>query len=244
MKSFIAALQFLTVCPWIGRVQCTERQIGRSSFWFPVVGILLGLLLAFADQLTTFIFPSLVSSSLIVILMIAVSGGLHMDGLADTADGFLSSRPRERILEIMKDSHIGVMGVLAIVSVFGLKACALSTLTDATRFSTILLVPMAGRCALVLQMATLKYVRPTGLGTLFEQTKRRIDLVFAVSIFSGLAFYLKGTSGLIAVAAVFGLLSIFSLQTRTKIGGYTGDTLGASCELAETLFLLTQAASI
>ena len=162
MKRFLAAIQFLTILPLPGGVNPGERVLGGSLPFFPVVGLLIGAAVALADWGLGRIFPIGVTSVFTVILLIAVSGGLHIDGLADTADGFFSARPRERILAIMKDSRTGPMGVAAIVCVVALKIALIASVAGPWRWWVLLLTPLAGRCALLVHMALLPYVRPEG----------------------------------------------------------------------------------
>jgi adenosylcobinamide-GDP ribazoletransferase len=232
MKRFAAAIQFLTVLP-VG-CDCAERDLGRSTLLFPVIGLLIGAAIVLLNYALSAVLPPLVVNVLVVIAMLAVSGGLHMDGLADTADGFLSSRPRERILEIMKDSRVGVMGVIAVVCVVCLKIAALVSMPSALRWPTLLLMPLAGRCALVFEMATLPYARPEGgLGSVFAVNKSPIDPVWAIAIMAATAYWTMGRRGLVSAGAAVLVTLIFSFWCRRKIGGFTGDTLGAACELAE-----------
>jgi len=165
--------------------------------------------------------------------MVGVSGALHLDGLADTADGFLSSRPRERILEIMRDSRVGPMGVLAIAGILLLKVAAFASLAPPVRFGTLLLLPLAGRVAPVLLMSMLDYVREQGLGTAFQRKRSLFAPVLALASLAAAGFLAVGTAGLVAAAGAAGATAVFALWCRAKIGGYTGDTLGAACELAE-----------
>ena len=234
MKRLFAALQFLTVLPGVSRIACTERDLGRSVPFFPVVGLLIGGVLVGVDRLLGSVLAPLPATVLIVIAMLAVSGGLHADGLADTADGFLSARPRERILEIMKDSHIGVMGVIAIVSVFTLKVAALSAVPSPRRWPALLLMPLAGRCALVLEMGVLPYARPEGgLGSVFVRNRSRFDIFWALAWLAAAGYVAAGYRGLLAGAGAVVWTLVFSLWCRRTIGGFTGDTLGAACEIAE-----------
>jgi adenosylcobinamide-GDP ribazoletransferase len=166
---------------------------------------------------------------------VAVSGALHLDGLADTADGFLSSRPRERILEIMRDSRVGPMGVLAIAGMLLLKVAAVASLAPPARFGTLLLLPLAGRTAPVLMMAALPYVREQGLGTAFQRPRIVLAPLLALALLAAAGFLAVGTAGLVAAAAAVGATALFALWCRAKIGGYTGDTLGGACELAEVV---------
>ncbi|MEI6561731.1 MAG: adenosylcobinamide-GDP ribazoletransferase [Verrucomicrobiota bacterium] len=242
MKRLIAALQFLTICPFVARIACDERDIGRSTPWFPLVGLLIGAAVALLDHGASALFPPLLSSVIAVVALTAASGGLHADGLADTADGFLSSRPRERVLEIMRDSRTGPMGVLGIVCVFSLKVAALASAPAALRWQALLLMPLAGRCSMVVQMALLPYARSGGLCSLFVQNGRRRDLLPTLVMLAAVSWLAGGLFGLCASGVSLAAIAIFSLWCRNKIGGFTGDTLGAGCEWVELMPALVAAA--
>lgn len=242
MKSLVAALQFLTVCPFVSRIACGEREIGRSTPWFPVIGLLIGVAAALVDRGACALFPPLLSCALAVGALTAFSGGLHIDGLADTADGFLSSRPRERMLEIMRDSRIGAMGVLAIVMVLLLKTAALAAVPGPLRWQTLLLAPFAGRCSMVFQMNLLPYARTGGLCSVFVQNRRLSDAWLALAVLAVASWLIGGPFGLCAAAASVAAVAVFSAWSRGKIGGFTGDTLGAGCELSELAAALVAAA--
>jgi adenosylcobinamide-GDP ribazoletransferase len=163
------------------------------------------------------------------------SGCLHLDGLSDTADGFLSSRTRERILEIMKDSHTGAMGVIAIVCLLLVKFAVLASLPAETLWPAVLLMPLAGRCAIVLQIALLPYARPSGLGNIFYRRSSWLAAFLAVGILAVVAGGLVGPRGLIVWAACLVVALAFSAYAYRKIGGATGDTFGAVCEIVEVV---------
>jgi adenosylcobinamide-GDP ribazoletransferase len=246
MNRFLAALRFLTILPIPGERGHSESDLASSLVYFPVVGLLIGLTAAGFSLLFGFLFPPMVTAVLVVLVLLAVSGGLHMDGLCDSVDGFFSSRPRERMLEIMRDSRVGAMGVMAIVLVLGLKVTALGSLDENNLPRTVLLMPVVGRCSLLILMAVLPYARPEGgRGTLFYTRSAGLAAVWAV--WAVLLVLLTGwlaaaTAGIVAgmVALIFVL--IFAAYCRGKIGGATGDTLGAGCELAETAVALVLAA--
>ncbi len=144
MKPLLAAIRFLTIVPVPGVWGTAEQDLARSVPWFPAIGLLLGGAAAgLAWALSAA--PPMLAAAVLVVVLLSFSGCLHMDGLADTADGFLSSRPRERILEIMKDSHIGAMGVIAIVCLLLVKFAALAALPAGMLWPTVLLMPLAGR---------------------------------------------------------------------------------------------------
>lgn len=164
---------------------------------------------------------------------------MHLDGLADTADGFFSSRPRERMLEIMKDSRTGAMGVAAIAFMLLIKYSAVSSLPDAIRLKSIFLMPVAGRFAPVFMFATMKYVRgESGLGAVFTKGASLPALAVALAMFAGVSYAAAGLAGLASAGAVLVFVSLFSAWSRAKIGGYTGDVLGAAVELCELVSVL------
>ncbi len=235
LKPFFAALGFLTVVPVPGSWNGDEKSLARSLPWFSIVGLLIGLFAATADRLLCIVLPSFPATVVTVSLLIAASGGLHLDGLADTADGFFSSRPRERILEIMKDSRIGSMGVATVVILLLLKIAVLEPLPAGLRYGVVLLMPVAGRFAPVFMMVTMRYVRNDGLGTAFGDRRSPIYLVFSFLFLAAAGAIIGKLTGLAAVGATFAVVAVFSLWCRKKIGGYTGDTLGAAVELAEVI---------
>jgi adenosylcobinamide-GDP ribazoletransferase len=201
---------------------------------FPVIGLAVGALTACLAWALSGVFPPGVLALALVAWLLAVSGGLHVDGLADTADGFLSARPRERALEIMKDSHVGTMGIVTVVLVLALKGAALASLPASALWRATLLAPVAGRCALVFEMIALPAARQgEGLGSLFLASRHRAEAAWAGLALVGTAWLAAGVAGLVAVGAAAVTVLLFSVFCYRRIGGVTGDTLGAACELAE-----------
>ncbi|MBE0529006.1 MAG: adenosylcobinamide-GDP ribazoletransferase [Thermoleophilia bacterium] len=245
MKRFLAALQFLTILPLPGGVNPGERVLGGSLPFFPVVGLLIGAAIAGADRGLGQIFPPGVTSVVTVILMIAVSGGLHIDGLADTADGFFSSRPREAVLTIMKDSRTGPMGVAAIVCVVALKIALIASVAGPWRWWVLVMTPLAGRCALIVHLALLPYARPEGgLAGIFHRNRSRVHTLWALAALLIVGFLTGRFPGLIAGAAAFFAALLLAAYISRRIGGLTGDTLGAACELTELCPALAAAAML
>ena len=169
-------------------------------------------------------------------LISAVSGGMHLDGLSDTADGFLSARPRARILEIMKDSHVGVMGAAAIASLLLLKASAVASIPREMLWRVAFLMPVAGRSALVVSMAVLPYARPEGgVASVFYKRRLRSAALLAAALLATAGWLACRWSGLVCAGASVGAVLLFSAWAYRRIGGATGDTLGAACEIAEVV---------
>ncbi len=230
MRRLLAAVRFLTIVPLPGGEDTDAQELGSAAPLFPVVGLLIGAVTAAAAVGLWNVFPPAVAAVLLSVAMLAVSGGFHMDGLSDTADGFFSSRGKQRMLEIMKDSRVGAMGVIAILCVFALKVAALASLEQADAVKAAFLMPVAGRCGLTLGINGLPSARPDGgLGRLFCQKRSWRQAVWATVVLAAAGWF-----ALAAVAAALAVIGLFSLYCYRKIGGATGDTLGATCELAET----------
>jgi adenosylcobinamide-GDP ribazoletransferase len=240
MRNLCAALGFLTVLPLPARWLGGEEELGRSLAWFPLVGALIGIAAALLDLGLGMILPPTVVSVITVLAMLSASGGLHMDGLADTADGFFSSRSPERMLEIMRDSRSGPMGVMAICGVLLLKVTALAAVPSPLRPAAIMLMPLAGRTALTVSLTLLPYARSEGgLAGVFRPS--RFQGLLAVALLTFGAWLLQGTPGLATAAACLAVMLLLVAWSKRKIGGFTGDTLGATCEVTELVPALVAA---
>jgi adenosylcobinamide-GDP ribazoletransferase len=245
MKRFLAALQFLTIIPLPWGSNPGERILGGSLPFFPLVGLMIGAAACLADWGLGRIFPVGVASVITVILLIAASGGLHIDGLADTADGFYSARPREGILAIMKDSRTGPMGVAAIVCAVALKIALIASVAGPWRWWVLMMTPLAGRCALIIHIALLPYVRPEGgLVGIFHRNRSRGHVLWALAVLLAVGYITGRLPGLIAGGAAFLAALLLAAYSFHRIGGLTGDTLGAACELTELCPALAAAAML
>jgi adenosylcobinamide-GDP ribazoletransferase len=241
VKRFLAAIRFLTIVPLPGTWGTAESDLAGSVPLFPLVGLLLGGIAALAAWGIALVTPPMLSAIVVMTLLAAFSGCLHLDGLSDTADGFLSSRSRERILEIMRDSRAGAMGVIAIVTALLAKFAALASIAPADLWIAALLAPLAGRSAMVVQMAVLPYVRPEGLGRVFCQSRPWLAAIVSMLILAAVGCGVAQWRGLIAAVATLLVTLAFSAYAYRKIGGATGDTFGAACEIAELVPLWTLA---
>jgi adenosylcobinamide-GDP ribazoletransferase len=236
LKQCCAAFRFLTIIPLPGTFGTDLEDLRGALPFFPVVGMVLGLMSGAAAWLAWQIFPPFVAAVIATFVLLSVSGALHLDGLADCADGFFSSRERGRILEIMRDSRIGVMGVIAVVMIILLKVSVLSGLERDDAVRAAVLMPVAGRAALVMMISLLPYVRKEGgLGSPFYAVRAGWPLLLTLVLLFGSGFAVMGMRGLVAGLVVMMVVFLFSRLCHRKIGGATGDTLGASCELAETV---------
>ena len=234
MAPFIAAIRFLTVFPLPGSYGCGTDDLAASIPFFPVVGLVLGVQASLLGLLFWSLLPHPVAATLTTFVLLAVSGGFHLDGLADTADGFFSARSRERMLAIMRDSHIGVMGVIALIMVLLMKFSALAALDRPGAVRAVFLMPIAGRCAIVIFMALLPYARAKGgLATLFYSNRSRRAGIWAFLFFGVIAMLTCGLTGIPVLILFAGIIAVFAWMCKRKINGATGDTLGAICELSE-----------
>ncbi len=243
MARLVAAIRFLTIIPLPGHLGRDEETLAGSLIHFPLVGVGIGLVMAIIGWLLWPLLPALPAAAVMVLLLFAISGAFHLDGLADTFDGLFSARPREEVLLIMRDSHIGTMGVVALVMVLLMKTAALASLPQEEAASALFLMPLAGRCLMIFMMALLPYVRgPEGRAALFYEKagEKKVILVAGGLLYSG-CWYAGGGSGLVAGAVVLVAMLGFAGLCRARIGGATGDTLGATCELTETLIALVLA---
>ena len=236
MRPLLAAIGTLSVIP-LGKFNPTERDLERAANFFPVAGLLFALIAFPFSCLAARYFAPLAAAMTLALLPELFTKGFHLDGLADTADGFLSSRPRERKLEIMRDSHIGTMGVLAIVMLLGFKFALLASMNRPAMALALPLALLNGRCAVVWYIAVSSYARKDGMGAIWFRRKPVAGWVLGFLFACGIGFGCFGIPGAAACAAVLIFALAWSRITRTVIGGATGDTIGACEELAELLTL-------
>jgi adenosylcobinamide-GDP ribazoletransferase len=241
---FCTALRFLTIVPVSWRAEDDPRQFSRCLPYFPFIGALIGIVGVLFTYLGLAFFPQQVVAVLALIYLALVSGFLHLDGLSDSADGLLSSRPREDCLKIMKDSRTGAMGVVVVVCVMLVKYSALSSMQPHLLGPAIFFMPLAGRCAILFAMARLPYARPEGgLGRLFYSDGSKTAALAALLSLLLLFTVLAPSQLLVALTAILAVNGIFGRWCRRRLGGATGDTLGAACELTEAATALAFTAS-
>ena len=240
MTPLLIALQFLTRLPVRLPGMPEPRQVGRSLLWYPLVGLLIGtLLLAGAWLLDGR--PVLLSAALLLALWVGLSGGLHLDGLADTADAWVGGYgDRERTLTIMKDPRSGPIAVVVLVVVLLLKFSALVALLEAGQWMPLLLAPWLARGMLPLLFLTTPYVRAGGLGqTLAEHLPRR-ELPVWLAI-QGVVMLVLGWAAWIALVMALAIFAWLRGRFMQRLGGTTGDTAGAMVEIVEVGVLVAVA---
>lgn len=242
MLPLLIALQFLTSFPLRLPEMPSPQELGRSLLWYPVVGLLIGLLL-YGLHLILQGTPLLLHAALLVAAWVALSGALHLDGLADSADAWLGGfGDRERTLTIMKDPRSGPIAVVTLVLVLLLKFAAVVALVEQQQVSALLLAPWLARGVLPLLFMTTPYVRAGGLGQALADHLPR-EVLPLVLVAHAVAMLLLGWSALLML--VSGLLLFIWLRRRMldRLGGTTGDTAGAMVELVECATLVVVALS-
>ncbi|MDV5861934.1 adenosylcobinamide-GDP ribazoletransferase [Pseudomonas mendocina] len=243
MTPLLIALQFLTRLPVSLPGIPTPEQVGRSLLWYPLVGLLLGLLLWGAHLLLGQA-SAVLQAAIILALWVGLSGGLHLDGLADTADAWVGGfADRERTLAIMKDPRSGPIAVVVLALLLLLKFAALFTLLQAGQGIYLLLLPWMGRSLLPLLLATTPYVREGGLGQALVEHLPRGQLPWVLGVHL-LGMLLFGWMGLLALATALLLFIWLRRALLRRMGGTSGDTAGALVELGECGVLLALALSL
>lgn len=238
ISSFLAAVAFLTRIPVGRRYAFGQKEVARSARWFPLVGALLGAISVAALWLFAPIFPSFVTAILLSGIDALLTGALHLDGLADTADGFGGGSTREDVLRIMRDHAIGSYGAVALVLVIVLKIATVAALIDGHRaIAGLVLAPMLGRWSAVVLSVTQPYARPQSDASPTRFVSRS-ELIIATVTAIPISIALDPFRGSVA----FGLVAVGTLAwawyCRQRIGGITGDTLGAGIEISECLVFL------
>lgn len=243
IRSFLIALQFLTRMP-VHFAQCPDAtETARSLLFYPLVGMIIGLVLISGAWLGSGLEPVLLAAILLC-TWVLLSGAMHIDGLADSADAWAGGwGNRERMLAIMKDPYIGPVGMTAVLLILILKFAALLVLLQHQQTVWLLAAALLARAALPLLFATTDYVRPAGLGSaLAVGISRRGAWISAIA--AGMVMpLLAGLAGLLAVASALLAFIVLRSFMRHQLGGTTGDTAGALVELTETMVMLVMAAA-
>jgi adenosylcobinamide-GDP ribazoletransferase len=230
----VTAIRFMTILPLRWKAHEDGDNFPASVIYFPVVGVLIGGLGFLLTTWSSHHFPASVTSFLLVCFLACITGGLHLDGLADSGDGLLCSLPREKRLTIMKDSRMGAMGGIALIIVLLGKYSCLANLPGTILAHAAMLMPIGGRCAILLVMGTVGYGRHEGgLGGLFYRRQRFILSIWGVVFLASFAFLLQPQYFVVLTLLVVSTSLLFARWCKNVLGGATGDTLGAVCELSE-----------
>ena len=240
MTGFFLAWQFLTLLPGgIKDAEIGPRDLGRSAACYPLVGLLLGMILWGAYWLLSHAFPRALCDGLVIVLLVILTGALHLDGLADTLDGLAAGKSAAERLQIMRDHRVGTFGAVGLILILGIKLLALNSLPEEVLGKALLVALALSRWSMIQLIYRAPYARPEGgLGKIFKEHVRKKEMILA-TVFSLIAAMLlfRFWGALLWLAVGFSTLGIQVFFAR-KIGGITGDVLGAANEIHEVLALL------
>ena len=234
--SFLAAVKFLTIIP-IPR-EASPEELGRSVTYFPVVGVIIGLILAGLNWLLGWLLPPSVVNVLLIAFMVIISGGLHLDGLVDTCDGIAGHKTVEERWQVMHDSRAGGFGVIGVCCLLLVKYISLNNVPETLMMTTLVLMPVVSRWAMVYAIFAYPYARPSGLGTAFKQAASWWRLAVATLIALVVALVLARLAGLAIMVGIWVIVLMMAAYLKRRFSGLTGDTYGAINEVAEVGVLI------
>jgi adenosylcobinamide-GDP ribazoletransferase len=238
MRLYLIAMQFLTIIPLPFDTRCQKDDLGRATTCFPLVGLMIGGLLVGLNELIGPWLNKPLTAALLITAMAAITGALHLDGLADVCDGLAARGNRERFLAIMKDSHVGAVGAVGLVLGLLVKWQALAAVPATITWQALLLFPTIARCAQVLAMAGAKHARQDGLGAAIIQGMRTPHLLASLVITVAACLLILPVRGMIALTAAFAVTLIIKGYFQNRLGGLTGDIVGCVSEAAEITALI------
>jgi len=239
LNDFLLMIQFFTRIPVNKNLQCEKENFRRGAFFLPVVAFIIGgIELLIYLGLKNFLPPNVIIV-LLILFTAMITGGLHMDGLADTCDGFFSLRDKERIIEIMKDSRIGSYGTIALIIDLLLKYQLLYSLVLKGYSIAILLAPIIGRISILFLCLSKRTAKKNGSGNIFIGNMCK-PIIFSITIIVLIisTYFLGLKATIIPFIGVLLITYLLYLLCLNKINGLTGDTLGACNELGEITYLL------
>lgn len=244
MRHFLLAFQFLTIIPVPVKLRCEADDMGRATAWFPLAGLSIGGILLLADIAIAPLFPRQLADAMLIALLALLTGGLHLDGLADVFDGLAARGNKERFLSIMKDSRVGAIGVVGLVLALLLKYSALLALPVYMKRPSLLFFPAAARFCQVVLLSGSRSARSDGLGSAVLLGMRPQHLLAATAIILPVTWLTLKLAGVFALLSATAWAALVKLWFQKRLGGITGDIVGFMSEIAEILILLTITAAI
>ena len=238
MRLYIIAMQFQTIIPLPFSVRCEKEDLGRATACFPLVGLTIGALLAVLNWLLAPWLARPLLDALLITALAAVTGALHLDGLADVCDGLAARGGRERFLAVMKDSHTGAVGAVGLVLGLLLKWQALLAVPTEVKWQALLLFLLLARFGQVQTIVFARNARQDGLGSTLISTAGTLQLLAAGTITLAASWWLMGVKGLAVLAVVMLFTWLLKLWSQRWLGGITGDIIGCISELNEILALI------
>jgi adenosylcobinamide-GDP ribazoletransferase len=240
---FLAALEFLTIIPLPRHHETSLEEIESSIMFFPVVGLIIGLILAGLSWLLELVLPAALANALLMVALVVITGALHLDGFIDTCDGIAGHKTVEERWQIMHDSRSGAFGIVGAVLLLLIKYVSLNSLPEDFLLPTLVLMPVVSRWSMVYAVFAYPYARPVGLGGIYKEgaSGRRfiIASVFTLVIGAGVAFFGLSYLGVLIIwSGVWILVALIAAYFIRKFAGLTGDTYGAINEVAEVMVLI------
>jgi len=236
--SFFAALKFLTIIPIPWRRGASPEELGRSIGYFPVVGIIIGLILAGLNWLLGLLLPSIVVNALLIVSMVVISGALHLDGFVDTCDGIAGHKTVEDRWRVMHDSRAGAFGIVGVFLLLLIKYVSLNSVPENLLMVTLILMPVVSRWAMVYTIFAYPYARPAGLGKIFKQEASWQRFTAATLLALAVALILARLAGLVIMISIWVIVVGMAAYLKRKFSGLTGDTYGAINETTEVCVLI------
>lgn len=244
--SFLAALKFLTIIRLPLRREATPEELGRSQVYFPVVGIIIGLILAGLNWLLGLALPPPVVNVLLIASLAGITGALHLDGFADTCDGIGGHKTVEARWQVMRDSRVGGFGVIGVCLLLLVKYISLNSVPQPLVTLTLIIMPVISRWAMVYALFVYPYARREGLGTVFKQqaspkgfslaTITALAVATLLTLLPNIAYsYL---AGLVVMGGTWIIITFVAAYLKSKFAGLTGDNYGAINEVAEVTVLI------
>ena len=240
-EQFIILIQFMTRIPIPLKISYSEKKLGKSIKFFPLVGLIIGLILYFANfliivYLKNIFYNKTIIAIFLIILEILIVGIIHIDGLADTFDGLFSYAKKEKMLEIMKDSRIGTNGAVVLILYFITKTVLISEIIT-TNPKYLIIFPIIARLSTPVNAGLSNYARKSGMSNAIISENGIFEAIFSLALSIILVFYIIDIKGIVAISIAFIFIIIFMLNVRKKIDGITGDIMGACLELTSILVL-------
>jgi adenosylcobinamide-GDP ribazoletransferase len=223
------------------RRELNPSQLGRATTYFPVVGLIIGIILAVLNWLLSYILPPAVVNALLIVALVILTGALHLDGFADTCDGMAGHKSVEDRWKVMHDSRTGAFGVVGVVLLLLVKYVSLNSIPPELMTAMLIFMPVVSHWAMVYAIFVYPYARPTGLGTAYKNATRwpQFTVATVITFAVAIALYpLFSITGLILILGIFIITTAFAFYLKYKFAGLTGDTYGAINEVAEVMTLL------
>ncbi len=220
------------------RGKASLEEVARSLGYFPLVGVIIGLILAGLYWLLRLVLPSSVVSGLLIVISVVLNGGLHLDGFVDTCDGIAGHKDAEARWQVMHDSRAGAFGIIGVFCLLLVKYVSLNSIPPNLMMATLVLMPVLSRWAMVYAIFAYPYARPSGLGRVFKEEASWWKLTVATLIALAVVIPWFRWAGLVIMLGVWVIAAAMAAYLRRKFSGLTGDTYGAMNEVAEVSVLL------